>query len=108
MTETIGILSPFETYFWVLAGIIFSLILPLAVNILRKARVELEGSRKLSLGTRFINAWNRYGGNKYLVIFLAASFIAFILLLLFDLKFYTIRDATLAGFAWESLINKLF
>jgi hypothetical protein len=27
---------------------------------------------------------------------------------LLGLKFYTSRDAALAGFAWESLINKLF
>lgn len=108
MPDNLLYLTTLDTVVWVLIGILISLILPVAVNILRKATVGLEGGRKLSVSQRIVLAWKQYGGNRYLIIFLAASFIAVTLVFLFDFKFYTHRDAALAGFAWESFINKLF
>jgi hypothetical protein len=105
-------LAPIETTVWVLLGIIISLVLPLAVRTLQRARLEsrMEGieNKEPSWWERFAAVWNRYGGSKYLTIFLAATLVAVVLVFLLGLKFYTPRDAALAGFAWESLINKLF
>ena len=72
---------------------------------LRKAK--LEGIEKPSFGQRVAAAWKKCGGNKYLGIVLAAVFVAIVLVFLLGLKFFLARDAALAGFARESLINKL-
>ena len=55
-------LSAGVTVCWVLAGIIISLVLPLAVRTLRSAK--LEGGEKLTAAQRFANAWTKYGGNR--------------------------------------------
>ncbi len=108
MQQEIIVLSPITTIGWVLAGILISLILPVAVNTLKGAKINLESvSRQPTIFERIIVAWKQYNGEKYLTIFLAASFLAIALVLLLGLEFYTPRDATLAGFAWESLTNKL-
>jgi hypothetical protein len=93
---------------WVFAGILISLLLPVAVRALRSGRVGLEANAlPPSLGQRLKSAWDRLGGNKYLVIAAAATFVAIVLVFLLGLEFHTVRDATLAGFAWESLVGKL-
>ncbi len=107
MQEEIVVLSKVSTTLWVLIGILISLILPVAINVLRDASGGLE-ARERSLGNRVSSAWKRYGGNRYVIIFLAAAFVAVALVLLLELEFFKVRDAVLAGFAWESLINKLF
>lgn len=104
MNET-AMLEPAVTVTWVLAGILLSLILPVAIRALKRAK--LEGLEKKSLGQRLGEAWTRYGGNKYLGILVAATFVAVVLVFLLGLKFQTTRDAALAGFAWESLVSKL-
>ena len=102
------ILPVTDTILWVFAGIIISLILPVAVRILTNAKTHLEkGVPKPTLGARITKAWKDYGGNKYLLIAIAAIIVAVVLVFLLGLEFYTIRDAALAGFAWESLVNKL-
>ncbi|MEH2258982.1 hypothetical protein [Nostoc sp.] len=101
-----GILTPIEATIWVLVGILLSLVLPVAVRTLQRAK--LETADKPSIGERISEAWKRYGGSKYLGIFLAAILIAIVVVFLLGLKFYTVRDAALAGFAWESFVNKLF
>jgi hypothetical protein len=93
---------------WVLAGILCSLILPIAVSTLKKFSKLEDKAPKPGFTERIRNAWQRYGGNNYLKILAAASFIAGVVVFLLGLKFYTARDAALAGFAWESLVNKLF
>ena len=102
-------ISPGLAVAFVLVGIIVSLLLPVAVRVLRAARpTGLErAAQKPTLGQRFAAAWTKYGGNRYLGILVAATFIAFVLVFVLGLTFYTARDAILAGFAWESLINKL-
>jgi hypothetical protein len=100
------VLSPIMSIVWVLVGILLSLLLPVAIKILRAAR--LEGGKKPTLGERVAGAWAKYGGNTYLKIILAATLVAVVLVFLLGMKFFTARDAVLAGFAWESLINKLF
>lgn len=107
MQEGIVALTKVSTTLWVLIGILISLILPVAVNTLRDVSRGLEGKKK-SLGKRIQAAWKKYGGNRYLIIFLAAAFVAVVLVLLLELEFFKVRDAVLAGFAWESLINKIF
>ncbi len=107
MQEQIIALSQVSTTICVLIGILISLILPVAVNVLKDASTRLEG-KKRTLGTRIQSAWKRYGGNRYLIIFFAAVFIAIVMVLLLELEFFKVRDAVLAGFAWESLVNKLF
>ena len=102
-------LSQFMTMVWVLVGIIISLVLPVAVKTLRNAQPGLEDNDdKPTLWERIVAAWNEYGGNKYLAIFVAAVVVAVVLVFLLGLEFYEARDAALAGFAWESLVNKLF
>ena len=103
MTEP---LSPSMAIVWVFVGIIISLVLPVAVRTLKGAK--LEALEKLTVTQRIAEAWKRYGGNRYLAIALAATVVAVVLVLLLGLKFSTTRDAALAGFAWESLVNKLF
>jgi hypothetical protein len=98
-------LSPAMATGWVLAGIIISLLLPLAIRTLRAAK--LEGIAKPTIGQRLAAAWHEYGGNRYLGIAIAATFVAIVLVFLLGLEFFTARDAALAGFAWESFINKL-
>ena len=100
-------LSAVVSVMLVLVGIILSLILPVALKLLRGQRLEsLEGT-KPSFSQRVAAAWHRYGGNKYSKIILAATLVAVVLVFLLGLKFFTARDAVLAGFAWESLVNKL-
>jgi hypothetical protein len=106
MTETVTFLTPLETMLWVLVGIIISLVLPVAVRVLRSA--QLEEARKPTFLERIVAAWKQYGGNKYLAIFLAAIVVAAVLVFLLGMEFYTARDAALAGFAWESFLNILF
>ena len=100
-------LTPFITVLWVLFGILISLILPLAVGVLRQATGQGE---RHTFSAQVVTAWQQYIGigSKYLIIFLAAVFVAIVLVFLLGLKFFTARDAALAGFAWESLVNKLF
>lgn len=93
------------TILWVLAGIIISLLLPVAVRTLKSTK--LESLDKPTLGQRIANAWTTYGGNRYLGIALAAMFVAIVLVVLLGLEFSKVRDALLAGFAWESLVSKL-
>src|SRR5687768_4915786 len=94
---------------WVVVGIIISLLLPVAVSALRRAKPKgLERlGEKPSLGTQFAAAWQKYGGNRYLGIAAAATFVAIALVFLLGLEFQAARDATLAGFAWESFVSKL-
>jgi hypothetical protein len=92
----------------VLMGILISLVLPIAVNTLRSAATTLESNEQPTVWERVISAWEQYNGPQYFKIFLAAVFVAVVLVFLLDLKFYGLREAILAGFAWESLVNKLF
>lgn len=104
-------LPAIETTVWVLVGILISLLLPLAVSTLKttplEARKRKTGSTLGRLWLRVIAGWNEYGGSRYLAILLAAVLVAIVLVFLLGLTFYIPRDAALAGFAWESLINKL-
>jgi hypothetical protein len=95
-------------YLWVLLGIIISLVLPVAVRTLKKAAGLESLEAPPTFGQRLRNAWISYGGPKYSAIFLAAVVVAAVILLMTGLEFYKIRDAVFAGFAWESLVNKLF
>jgi hypothetical protein len=92
---------------WVLGGILSSLLLPIAVRTLRKYSKLEDKAPKPGFTERLRNAWHQYGGNRYLAVLAAASFVAGVVVFLLGLKFFTARDAALAGFAWESLVNKL-
>jgi hypothetical protein len=109
MQQEVIMLSPIVTIIWVLVGILVSLVLPVAVNVLRGATTKLESSSKQpTIGEKIVTAWKQYNGNKYFVIFLAAVVVAVALVFLLGLEFHTERDAVLAGFAWESLLRRLF
>jgi hypothetical protein len=113
MPEQQIILSPIYATLWVLIGIIISLVLPLAVNTLKKAGKleeleELEGDKAPGFSQRLAAAWKQYGGNKYLTILLAAILIAVVIVFILGLQFYAARDASIAGFAWESFVKKVF
>src|SRR5689334_10669884 len=100
-------LQPIQTVtsiFYVFLGIVISLVLPVAATTLRRVAAGLESTWWASLA----EAWNKYGGNRYLVYLIAAVVVAIVIVLLLGLKFYTLRDALLAGFSWEALVNKLF
>ena len=89
-------------------GILTSLVLPIAINTLRRAATTLESTQQPMIWERILKAWEQYNGPRYLQIFLAAMLVAVVLVFLLDLKFYGLREAILAGFAWESLVSKLF
>lgn len=104
--EEAGTLTSTMTVILVMVGIIFSVALPVAVRTLGASR--LEGlDRKPTLPERLTGAWKKYGGNRYLGIAIAATFVALVLVFALGLEFQKPRDAVLAGFAWESLVNKL-
>lgn len=103
------ILTSAATVTWVFVGIIISLALPVAIRTL-KVQGGVEGARsatKPTIGQRIAKAWKDYGGNKYLAIAVSAAVVAIVIVFLLGLEFYTVRDAAIAGFAWESLINKV-
>lgn len=95
-----------ETVFWMVMGILFSIVLPLAVKVLQNKGVE-EGM-PTTLSWRVWRAWVEMGGNRYVMVVGAAITVAIIVTFLLDLKFPTSREAALGGFGWESLVNKLF
>jgi hypothetical protein len=95
-----------ETVFWMVMGIIFSIVLPLAVKVLQNKGVE--PGMPTTLSWRVWRAWMEMGGNRYVMVVVAAIVVASIVTFLLDLKFPTAREAALGGFGWESLVNKLF
>jgi hypothetical protein len=105
---TTAVLPFTAAVFWMVAGIIISLVLPLAVKAIKGGGRLEENVKAPSLATKLATAWVQYGGNRYLVVLAAAVVVAGVLVFVLDLKFYTPRDAALAGFGWESLVNKLF
>jgi hypothetical protein len=98
--------------FWVLVGIFVSIFLPVAVRTLLNLRKRLgvTAAAKPGFGQRFKLAIVKYMGWGWQALgYLAAAvFVAAVIVSLFGLKFYTERDAILAGFAWESFVNKLY
>ena len=113
MTDSTGqqvttYLSFADTVFWMVVGIIISIVLPLAVKVLQnKGALESMGIEP-TIGSRIWRAWVEMGGNRYLAVIAAALFVAASVTFLLDLKFPTSREAALGGFGWESLVNKLF
>ena len=105
--QPINTLSTVMSIFWVFIGIVISLILPIAVKVLKPDRSINEIDPRSTRWKKIAGAWEQYSGSKYLMKFLAAVFVAIVLVLLLGLEFSTVRDAVLAGFAWESLLNKL-
>src|SRR5262245_37065680 len=113
MPTTPVALSSLNAVLFVLVGIILSILLPLAIKVLRRASgLENKGLESASMLTRIKarikDAWIRYGGNKYLAVLLAGILVAIVIVYLLGMQFFTVRDAILAGFAWESLLNKTF
>ena len=108
-------LSMTAAIFWVLVGILISLLLPIAVETLRKAQGETQKTRVAveepawwqKAWQKIVRAWEDYGGITYLKILAAATFVAIVLVVLLGLKFTTIREAAMAGFGWESFLKKL-
>ena len=97
-----------STVFWMVVGILISIVLPLAVKVLQnKGALEKMGVPP-TLGSRIWRAWVEMGGNRYVMVVGAAVVVALSLTFLMDLKFPTSREAALGGFGWESLVNKLF
>jgi len=92
------------TIFWFFVGIIFSIIIPVVVIMVRGPRPEEE----VSFSRRVIDALKKYWGNKYLQKIIGAMIIACFLVFILDLEFFKARDAAIAGIGWESLLNKVF
>jgi hypothetical protein len=103
------VLPSTQAVWLVLVGILLSVLLPLAVSAFKKAAglEGADGKADHSFSARLKAAWIRYGGNKYLIMLLAGTLIAFVIVFLLGMTFSTGRDAILAGFAWESLLSKL-
>ena len=101
-------LSFVESVLWFLVGMIFSVIVPVAIKtVQKKAGLESIGEPHPTLSQRIAIAWKRYGGTRYLIFLIAASIVALFLVLILQLQFYTLRDAIVAGVGWESFVNKL-
>src|SRR3974390_1486143 len=106
MPQTVA-LSPVLSVVWVVGGILLSLFLPIAVKTLRGAKgTEARGVPKPTLGQKLAAAWAKYGGNKYLRILVAATVVAFVVVFLVGGEFKSVKEAVLAGFAWEGFLNK--
>ncbi len=100
--------------FWVVVGILLSLVLPLAVKALRTqgAFTPLAPNAPPStwwsrLWSRLLDLWKQWGMSRYVTILAAATIVALVIVFLLGLTFGSQREATLAGFAWESLLSKL-
>lgn len=98
-----------QAMLFVFLGIVLSVVLPVAVAAINKVRLErLEGAQKrTSFLDKLKTAWKNYRGNTYLMALVGVTIVAFVIVFLLGMRFFTPRDATLAGFAWESLLNKL-
>lgn len=89
---------------WFFLGIIFSIIIPLVVIMVRGPR-PLEG---VSFFNRVIDALKKYWGNNWVQKIIGAVILSFFIVFILDLEFFKARDATIAGIGWESLLNKIF
>ncbi|MDP9172113.1 MAG: hypothetical protein M3N54_15955 [Acidobacteriota bacterium] len=109
MNLTQGVpLSPVAAVLWVVAGILLSLILPVAVKTLKGAKgTEGLGAAPPTVGQKLAAAWTKYGGNRYLTILFASVAVALVLVFLVGGEFKSAKEAILFGFAWEGLLNKL-
>ncbi len=93
---------------WVLAGILLSLILPVAIKTLRGAKgTELIERSKPTFTQKLALAWAKFGGNRYVTILFASVAVALVLVFLVGGQFSSAKEAMLFGFAWEGLLNKL-
>src|SRR5437016_4591697 len=96
-------LSTTQAILFVFLGIILSVILPIATEAIRKMK-PLEGKPLEGFGgfgSKLKAAWTSYRGNKYLIFLFGTAVVAFVIVFLLGMRFYTPRDAALAGFAWE-------
>jgi hypothetical protein len=96
-------LSPVASVLWVFVGIVISFVLPIAVNYLK----SLKSAERMTFWEKIVAAWKQYGGRRYTLFALAALVVAIVAVFLLNLSFYTVRDAVLSGFAWESLVSKV-
>lgn len=108
MNASAEVLSFVPAVSWMVLGILISVVLPLAVKALKNKGVLEAAGEPPSFGARVALAWQQYGGNRYVIVLGAAVIVAAVLVFILELKFHTPRDAALAGFGWESLVNKLF
>ena len=95
---------------WVLIGILISLVLPVAIHTLFKAKTDIESGLEglqPSIGERFRAWWAAINGKRYLQVLAAATLVAFVAVFFLDITFASPRQAAVAGFAWESLVGKL-
>jgi hypothetical protein len=96
----------------VIVGIFFSIILPIAVRTIKKlgGGLELNDAPKPTWPQRLKTSVILYLGKGYTAAgyVLAAFVIACAIVYFLDMHFYKPRDALMAGFAWESFLNKLF
>jgi hypothetical protein len=103
-------LSQQESILWVVVGIIASLVVPIAVKTLKGPNSGLETTEKKSWWHHLCMAIMDYAGRGLSLVgyLIAAIVIGLVIVFMLDMKFSAMRDALLAGFAWESLVNKLF
>lgn len=102
------ILSFNQSVMWMVVGILISIVLPIAIKLLQNKGSLEKRSAPPTLTSRIARAWTELGGTRYTLVVLAAVFVAYVLTFLMNLQFPTPREAALAGFGWESLVNKLF
>jgi hypothetical protein len=97
-----------QSVFWMVVGILISIVLPIAVKVLQNNGVVETMGVPPTITSRIARAWIEMGGNRYLAVVGAAVIVALSVTFLLDLKFPTPNEAALGGFGWESLVNKLF
>src|SRR3954453_9936774 len=96
-------LSAGAAVMWGVIGILLSLVLSLAVRTLAGAK-KLEGLNKNpTVWQRRAAVWQRYGGNKYVMVVFASVIVALVLVFLIGGEFKSVKEAVLFGFAWEGL-----
>src|SRR3954447_17723599 len=103
---------------YVMAGIFASILLPVAVRALRDLMALANSGSMQMVGDPppptaahvVLAAFRSYFGWGLLAAgYLAAAvLVAGVIVFMLGMTFSTARDALLAGFAWESLINKVY
>jgi hypothetical protein len=109
-------ISNWEAILWIVVGIIASFLVPVAISILLEAKRRyapsspFEAKESKDKGPSLLKAaWNRYGRHIVfaLGVVVAAGMLAAALVFIVGMKFDHWRQALVAGFAWQSLLEKL-
>lgn len=100
--EEISTLSDLQAFFWVFVGVMVSVVVPIAVRLIRET-VPVTRTESFSS-----NLWNFT--KPYLAIALASSVVGLLVLIISvnnGVKFNNWAEASMAGYLWDSTFQKI-